>query len=59
MSKLLMDMAEALTAEGYLIPMDMAANLMESGYIVEGLGHRIDGYQVIDDVVQQYEDLYD
>ena len=60
MSKLLYDLTEALVSEGYRIPIDLAADLMCSGYIVEGLEDRaIDGFQVINDVVQQYEDLYE
>jgi len=34
--------------------------LMESGYIMEGMEDRmIDGYQVIDDVVNYYEETYE
>lgn len=60
MSRRLLEITEHLAAEGYMVPIDVAATLMQSGYIVEGLEDRmIDGYQVIDDVVQLYEDLYE
>lgn len=60
MSKQLIDFVEMLANEGYKIPIDVAANLMCSGYIVEGLEDRvIDGYQIIDDVLQQCEELYE
>ena len=60
MSKRLLDVTEMLVAEGCKVPVDVAANLMNSGYIVEGLEDRmIDGYQVIDDVVSFYEECID
>lgn len=60
MSKRLLDVTEMLVAEGCKVPMDVAINLMKSGYIMEGLEDRmIDGYQVIDDVVKYHEDMYE
>lgn len=60
MSKRLLDVTEMLVAEGCKVPLDVAMNLMDSGYIVEGLEDRmIDGYQIIDDVVQHYEEIYE
>jgi hypothetical protein len=60
MSRRLLDVTEMLVAEGCKVPIDVAMTLMKSGYIVEGLEDRmIDGYQVIDDVVNYYEDMYE
>lgn len=60
MSKRLLDVTEMLVAEGCKVPLDVAMTLMHSGYIVEGLEDRmIDGYQVIDDVIEYYEEFID
>jgi len=49
-----------LVAEGCRVPLDVAMTLMESGYIMEGMEDRmIDGYQVIDDVVNYFEETYE
>jgi len=59
MSRRLLEMTEALVSEGYVVPLDVAANLMGYGYVVEGMEDRIDGFRIIDDVVNNYEDLYE
>ena len=59
MSRKLLEMTEALVAEGCLIPMDVAANLMNYGYVVEGMEDRIDGFRIIDDIVEDYENTYE
>jgi hypothetical protein len=60
MSKRLLDITEILVSEGYVMPLDVAITLMGSGYMVKDLEDlMIDGYQVIDDVVQSYEDVYE
>lgn len=59
MSRRLLEMTETLVSEGYMIPMDVAANLMGSGFIVEGMEDRIDGFRVIDDIVEEYENIYE
>ena len=60
MSKRLLDITEILVSEGYVMPLDVAITLMRSGYMVKDLEDlMIDGYQVIDDVVQSYEDVYE
>ena len=59
MSRKLLEMTETLVSEGYMVPLDVAANLMGSGYIVEGMEDRIDGFRVIDDIVEDYENLYE
>lgn len=59
MSQRLLEMTEALVSEGYMIPMDVAANLMKSGYIVEGMEDRLDGFRVINDIVEDYENNYE
>jgi hypothetical protein len=49
-----------LVAEGCKVPLDVAMTLLEYGYIVEGMEDRlIDGYQVIDDVINHYEETYE
>lgn len=59
MSRRLLEMTEALVSEGYVVPLDVAANLMGHGYVVEGMEDRIDGFRIINDVVNNYEDLYE
>ena len=60
MSKRLLEVTEMLVAEGCRVPLDVAMTLMESGYIMEGMEDRmIDGYQVIDDVINHYEEIYE
>lgn len=59
MSRRLLEMTEALVSEGYVVPLDVAANLMGYGYVVEGMEDRINGFRIIDDVVNNYEDLYE
>ena len=60
MSKRLLDVTEMLVAEGCKVPLDVAMNLMDSGYIVEGMEDRmIDGFHVVDDLVQYYEEIYE
>ena len=59
MSRRLLEMTEALVSEGYVVPLDVAVNLMGYGYVVEGMEDRIDGFRIIDDVVNNYEDLYE
>lgn len=59
MSRRLLEMTESLVAEGCMVPLDVAANLMKSGYIVEGMEDRIDGFRVIDDIVEEYENIYE
>jgi hypothetical protein len=52
-------MTETLISEGYMVPIDVATDLMGSGYIVEGMEDRIDGFLVIDDIVEDYENIYE
>lgn len=59
MSRRLLEMTETLVSEGFMVPLDVAANLMGSGYIVEGMEDRIHGFRVIDDIVEDYENLYE
>ena len=59
MSRRLLEMTETLISEGYMVPLDVAATLMSSGYIVEGMEDRIDGFRIIDDIVEDYENIYD
>lgn len=59
MSRRLLEMTETLISEGYMVPLDVAAELMSSGYIVEGMEDRIDGFRIIDDIVEDYENIYD
>lgn len=59
MSRKLLEMTETLIAEGYMVPIDVAAQLMGSGYIVEGMEDRIDGFHIIDDIVEEYENIYE
>jgi len=59
MSRRLLEMTETLISEGYMIPIDVATDLMGSGYIVEGMEDRIDGFRIIDDIVEDYENTYE
>ena len=59
MSRRLLEMTETLISEGYMVPIDVATDLMGSGYIVEGMEDRIDGFLVIDDIVEDYENIYE
>lgn len=59
MSRRLLEMTETLISEGYMVPIDVATNLMGHGYIVEGMEDRIDGFRIIDDIVEDYENTYE
>lgn len=59
MSRRLLEMTETLIAEGYMVPIDVATDLMGNGYIVEGMEDRIDGFRIIDDIVEDYENTYE
>lgn len=59
MSRRLLEMTEALVSEGYVVPLDVAANLMGYGYVVEGMEDRIDGFRIINDIVEDYENIYE
>ena len=52
-------MTEALIEEGFMVPIDVATTLMGHGYIVEGMEDRIDGFRIIDDIVEDYENTYE
>jgi hypothetical protein len=52
-------MTETLITEGYMVPIDVAATLMGHGYIVEGMEDRLNGFLVIDDIVEDYENIYE
>lgn len=59
MSRRLLEMTEALIEEGFMVPIDVATTLMGHGYIVEGMEDRIDGFRIIDDIVEDYENIYE
>lgn len=59
MSRRLLEMTEALIEEGFMVPIDVATTLMGHGYIVEGMEDRIDGFRIIDDIVEDYENTYE
>ena len=59
MSRRLLEMTETLISEGYMVPIDVATTLMGQGFIVEGMEDRIDGFRVIDDIVEDYENTYE
>lgn len=59
MSRRLLEMTETLISEGYMVPIDVATTLMGHGYIVEGMEDRLDGFRVIDDIVEDYENTYE
>lgn len=59
MSRRLLEITETLISEGYMVPIDVASTLMGYGYIVEGMGDHFDGFRVIDDILEDYENTYE
>lgn len=59
MSRRLLEMTETLISEGCMVPIDVATTLMGQGFIMEGMEDRIDGFRVIDDIVEDYENTYE
>ena len=59
MSRRLLEMTETLISEGFMVPIDVATTLMGNGYVVEGMEDRIDGFRIIDDIVEDYENTYE
>lgn len=56
-----MDLIEAVVGEGDLIGIDVALQAMSRGYIVKGVGDRIDGFSIyddIEDIEEEYQNIY-
>ena len=52
------DMVREFVAEGYLVPIDMATELLADGFDVSSFDRCLDGYS-IDELISNFEDLYE
>lgn len=52
------DMVREFVAEGYLVPIDMATELLADGFDVSCFDRDLDGFSV-DELITNFEDLYE
>lgn len=52
------DIVREFVSEGYLVPIDMATELLADGFDVSSFDRCLDGFSV-DELISEYEDLYE
>lgn len=52
------EVVREFVAEGYLVPIDVAVELMADGYDVSSFDRDLNGFSV-EDMISEYEDIYE
>lgn len=52
------EVVREFVSEGYLVPIDVATELLADGYDVSSFDRDLNGYSV-DELISTYEDLYE
>jgi hypothetical protein len=51
------EMVATMVSDGAILPVDVAAQLMNDGYDISSLTEALDGYSV-EDFIDRYEEIY-